>query len=278
VVWQVTTHATELGNQINAFVAKTRDWLQNGPFHLKSTDFDKLSSNIAQAVKNNESALVTGAIATLTTLGELLGGLLLVLLSTFFFLRDGERIWGWLVSLLPKPAHRRVDHAGRVGWSTFGGYMRGVVLIALFHAVTITIVLLVVRVPLAPALGVLIFLGSFIPLIGLTVTGGLCVAVALLEHGVAAAITVGVAIILLVQIEGHVLQPLIMSRTVEVHPLAVAVSVLTGTTVAGIPGALIAVPLVAFVNTAVRALRTDLVPTPPAPAFPVGEEDNPRLG
>jgi predicted PurR-regulated permease PerM len=117
---------------------------------------------------------------------------------------------------------------------------------------------------LAAALGVLIFLGSFIPLLGLTVTGALCVAVALLEHGVASAIVVAIAIVVLVQVEGHVLQPVIMSRSVNIHPLAVAVSVFAGTALAGIPGALIAVPFVAFMNTAVRAVRSG----PPTAAEP----------
>ena len=133
--------------------------------------------------------------------------------------------------------------------------MRGQLLIALFHGTTITIVLLIFRVPLAAALGVLIFIGSFIPLVGLVVTGALAVAVALLEHGLTAAIVVAVAIIVLVQVEGHLLQPFILSRSVDIHPLAVVLSVVAGTTLRGIPGALIAVPLVAFLNTSFRALQ-----------------------
>ena len=114
----------------------------------------------------------------------MLGALLLILLSTFFLLRDGEQIWDWTLRLFPRAAQERVDVAGRVGWRTLGGYMRGQVLIALFHGISVMIMLFVLQVPLAAALGVLIFLGSFIPLVGLTVTGALCVAVALLEHGV----------------------------------------------------------------------------------------------
>ncbi len=146
--------------------------------------------------------------------------------------------------------------------------MRGQVLIAVFHGVSVTIVLLILRVPLAAALGVLIFLGSFIPLVGLTVTGALCVAVALLEHGFTAAIVVAIAIIVLVQLEAHLLQPLIMSRSVEVHPLAIALAVLTGTTLSGIVGALLAVPFVAFVNSTVAALRD-------VPDLPVGDSNFP---
>ena len=258
VTWQISTHSDQLGAQITDFVQKTRNWLQTGPLHLKSSDFDKLTKNITDAVQQHQSAIISGAIQTVQTVVEALGALLLILLSTFFLLRDGELIWGWILRLLPTRAQARIDVAGHAGWQTLGGYMRGQVLIALFHGVSVTIVLLVVRVPLAAALGVLIFLGSFIPLIGLTVTGALCAAVALLEHGYGAAIVVIIAIVVLVQLESHLLQPLIMSRSVDVHPLAIAVAVLTGTLVAGIVGALLAVPLVAFVNSTVHALRRPL--------------------
>jgi predicted PurR-regulated permease PerM len=194
------------------------------------------------------------------------------LLSTFFLLRDGDQIWRWTLRLFPRQSQDRMDLAGRVGWRTLGGYMRGQLIIALFHGTTVTILLFVLRVPLAAALGVLIFLGSFVPLVGLTVTGALCTAVALLEHGVPAAIFVAVSIALLVQIEAHFLQPFVMSRSVEVHPLAIALAVLTGTVLAGIVGALLAVPFVAFVNATVHALRD--TPTAPEGGFPVAHRDN----
>lgn len=255
VSWQISAHASELGDQINAFVAKTRHWLETGPFHVNASDLDRLAGNISDTIRQHQGALISGAIETVRAVVEALGALLLILLSTFFLLRDGELVWRWTVRLFPREAHRSLDHAGRVGWHSFGGYMRGQVLIALFHGVSVMIVLFVLRVPLAAALGVVIFLGSFVPLIGLTVAGALCVAVALLEHGLGAAITVAVAIIVLVQLEAHLLQPVIMSRTVELHPLAIALTVLTGTLLAGIVGALLAVPFVAFLNTTIHALR-----------------------
>jgi predicted PurR-regulated permease PerM len=255
VTWQITTHSTQIGDQISNFVDKTKNWLHTGPLHLKSSDIDKLAENITKTIKDHQGQIISGAIQTVRTVIEILGATLLVLLSTFFLLRDGEQIWKWTLRLFPRAAQHRLDVAGRVGWRTLGGYMRGQVLIALFHGVSVTIVLFILNVPLAAALGVLIFLGSFVPLIGLTVTGALCVAVALLEHGVTAAIVVAVAIIVLVQLEAHLLQPVIMSRSVEVHPLAIALAVLTGTLLAGIVGALLAVPFVAFLNSTIHALR-----------------------
>jgi predicted PurR-regulated permease PerM len=122
---------------------------------------------------------------------------------------------------------------------------------------------------LAAALGVLIFIGSFIPLVGLTVTGALCVVVSLLEHGPATAIAVAVSIVVLFNLEGHLLQPLIMSRAVSVHPLGIALAVVTGTTLGGIPGALITVPLLAFLNSAVRALRAAPAVVDGVPGIPL---------
>ncbi|MFN2517463.1 MAG: AI-2E family transporter [Jatrophihabitantaceae bacterium] len=255
VTWQIATHSGQLGDQVSNLVDSTKNWLKTGPLHLKSADLDKVTKNLTDTIKSNQGRLISGAIATVRTLLEGVAALLLILLSTFFLLRDGEQIWSWALRLFPLPAQPRMDHAGRAGWGTFGGYMRGQLLIALFHGFSIFLLLLVLRVPLAAALAVLIFLGSFIPLVGLTVTGTLCVAVTLLDHGVGAAVIVAVSIIVLVQLEAHLLQPVIMSRSVEVHPLAIALSVITGTILAGIPGALMAVPLVAFLNTTVRALR-----------------------
>ena len=269
VVWQISTHSDQLANQITSSIDKFRNWLRDGPFHVKSSDLDKISQNITNAVKKHQGALISSAIETVRAVAEGLGAVLLIILTTFFMLRDGEIIWKWVLHLFPQAAQRRVDIAGRIGWGTFGRYMRGQLLIALFHGITVTIVLEILRVPLAPALGVLIFLGSFVPLLGLTVAGVLCVAVAILEHGLTAGIVVAIAIVVLFQLEGHVLSPIIMSRSVDLHPLAVAISVVTGTLIAGIPGALIAVPFVAFVNTTVRALRA---PLPDVTSFEEQEE------
>lgn len=255
VSWQISTHAHQLGNEITRSVNEAKHWLRTGPLHLNAADLNRIGSRLTNSVKQNQGQIVSGAIQTVQTVTEALGAVLLVLLSTFFLLRDGDIVWNWVLHLFPRRAHERVDTAARAGWHTFGGYMRGQVLIALFHGVSVMILLLVLRVPLAAALGVLIFLGSFIPLVGVTATGAFCVAVAGLEHGLTAAIVVAIAIIVLVQVEANLLQPVIMSRSVEVHPLAVALSVVTGTLLAGIVGALLAVPLASFLNTTIHALR-----------------------
>lgn len=263
VVWQISTHDQQLADQATNVVNNVKHWLETGPLHIKSSDLNKVSGNLTNTIKEHGTVVLSGAITTVKAVSEGLAALLLILLTTFYLLRDGELVWRWVVHLFPKRAHARLDFAGRAGWGTFGGYMRGQFLIALFHGVTTTILLYILRVPLAPALGVLIFIGSFIPLLGLIVTGALAVAIAILEHGLTAGIVVAVAIIVLVQVESHLLQPFIMSRSVHVHPLAVVLAVVAGTALRGIPGALVAVPLVAFLNTSIKALSAGPVDAPP---------------
>ncbi len=256
---QISSHSTELGNQINNVGVKIKDWLRNGPFHVRDADLDKWTTNLTGVLKTHQTQVLSSAIGTAQTVFEVLGGTFLALISTFFLMRDGDQVWHWVLRLFPQAARERVDRAGDRGWSTLGGYVRGQVTIAFIHAITIFFVLLILRVPLAAALAVIIFLGSFIPILGLTVSGALCIGVTLLEHGLTAGIVVAIAIIALVQIEGNLLQPLIMSRAVHIHPLAVALAVAAGTTLDGVVGALIAVPLVAFTNSFVRALRAEPV-------------------
>ena len=257
VIAQITSHASELGDQIVAVANRITDWLKSGPLHLKDSDIEAWQKKIADTVRTHEGELLSGAVNTARTVIEVISGMLLALFSTFFLLRDGELVWTWVLRLFPHVARERTDRAARRGWQTLGGYVGGQVTIAFIHAVTITVLLFVLRIPLAAALGVLIFLGSFIPIVGLTISGALCVGIALLEHGTGAAVVVAIAIIVLVQVEGHLLQPLIMSRAVHIHPLAVVLAVAAGTALYGIIGALIAVPLAAFSNSFVRGLWGD---------------------
>jgi predicted PurR-regulated permease PerM len=257
VVAQITDHASTLSDQVTRVINNIKSWLHTGPFQVDETQLNNWSSDLTKTLKSHESDLVSGALTTAQVAAEFLGGLLLSILSTFFLLRDGDVIWRWALRLVPRAARVRVDYAGERAWHTLAGYVRGQVTIAFIHAVTITIVLLILRVPLAAALGVVIFLGSFIPILGLTIAGTICVAVTLLEHGLTAAVVIAVVIILLVQAEGNLLQPLIMSRAVHIHPLAVAIAVSAGTTLYGIVGALISVPIVAFTNSFVHGLRDE---------------------
>ncbi|MGN6088253.1 MAG: AI-2E family transporter, partial [Actinomycetales bacterium] len=249
VVTQVSSNFSTLAGQVVDAENAIREWLVSGPLHISEKQLDAIGNDIVKAINDNRQRIASGVFTTASTAIEAISGLLLVLVSVFFLLRDGSTVWRWVVQLFPLSARGDVHVAGRLAWRTLSGYVRGVVLVACADAVTVTIVLLIVRIPLAIALGVLIFVGAFVPLIGLLVTGTLCVLVALVSHGVGAALVVAIAIILAVQAEGQLLHPFVMSRAVRVHPLAVVISVTAGTIVAGIFGALIAVPVVAVANT-----------------------------
>jgi putative heme transporter len=187
----------------------------------------------------------------------------LVLFATFFFLRDGARIWRYLVGLLPAAAREPMARAGEQSWLTLVAYVKATVLVAFIDASGIGLALLILRVPFALPLAALVFLSSFIPIIGATLSGVVAVLVALVTRGPLIALAVLIAVVLVQQLEGHVLQPLIMGRAVAIHPLAVIVAIATGVVLAGIIGALVAVPIVAVLNTAIRHLIYRRVEPPP---------------
>jgi predicted PurR-regulated permease PerM len=206
---------------------------------------------------------------------EILSGTFLVLFALFFFLRDGRMIWRFSVNLLPSQAREPLDHAGLAAWRTLASYVRATVLVAFIDAVGIYIGLELLNVPLALPLGALVFLTAFIPIIGATLSGAVAVLVALVTNGFFTAIVVLIIVIAVQQIEGHLLQPLIMGRAVAIHPLAVIVGIASGLVLGGIIGALIAVPIIAVLNTGIRYLANyravsgqDAAPQPPASPEP----------
>jgi predicted PurR-regulated permease PerM len=263
---QVSRNASSLADQVGDVGDRLRSWLASGPLHLNDQQLSDLVKRVTNAIGQDQGSLASGIFATASTAAEVISGILLVIFSTFFLLRDGDLVWSWVVRLFPASARAHVNVAGGLGWQTLSGYVRGIVIVALADAVSVTIVLLVVRVPLAVPLGVLVFIGAFVPLVGLTVVGTLCVLITLIAHGLGAALVVLLSIVLLVQAEGHLLHPLVMSRAVRIHPLAVVLAVTAGTLVAGIEGAIIAVPLAAVVNSIGGYLRAVAPPDPAAPS------------
>jgi predicted PurR-regulated permease PerM len=208
--------------------------------------------------------LTSGAVGAATTAGHVLTGLLLALFATFFFLKDGPRIWSWVVRLFPADARNRADGAGRRAWLTLISYVRATLAVAFVDAVGIGLGAAILGVPLALPLAVIVFLGSFVPIIGATLSGLVAVLVALVAKGPLTALILLGVVLLVQQLEGHVLQPLLLGRAIKVHPLAVVFGIATGVLLAGIVGALIAVPIVAVINTVASYLSREdrrLVPT-----------------
>jgi putative heme transporter len=267
VITEFVDNAGNLGDQAQRGLQRIQDWLKGGIFHLTDQQIDNVLNTAQDWVRDHQSSLTTGAIATATTALDVLTSIFLILFTTFFFLRDGDKIWRFLVNLLPRKARAPIGNAGAEGWHTLVAYVRATVLVAFIDAVGIGIGLAILRVDLAFALAALVFLGAFIPIIGATLSGAVAVLVALVTRGPVTALLVLAIVIGVQQLEGHVLQPLIMGRAVSIHPLAVILAIATGLVLAGIIGALVSVPLVAVLNTAIRHLAANRrhQPEPPPP-------------
>ncbi|MFE5186887.1 AI-2E family transporter [Streptomyces sp. NPDC056628] len=275
VTWQVMENIDDLSDQIQDGIDELRNWLLNSPFHVTDKQINEIAENLRDAVGANTDEITSAGLEGVTVIVEALTGILLSVFSTLFLLYDGKRIWQWTLKLVPAAARPGVAGAGPRAWATLTAYVRGTVVVALIDAVFIGIGIYFLDVPMAVPLAVFIFLFSFIPLVGAVASGALAVVVALVTQGVFTAVMTLVVVLAVQQIEGHILQPFILGRAVRVHPLAVVLAVAAGGMVAGIGGAVVAVPLVAVTNTIVGYLRRyseemDLAGghAPPAPAVP----------
>jgi predicted PurR-regulated permease PerM len=253
---QVIDGATDLADQVVSGLDEIRDWLRDGPLHASDAQIND-AINEMQALVTQSNAEVVGRLTDVgTAVGHIVAGFFIVLFASFFFLSDGQRIWAWVVRLFPGAARARADSSGRVAWLTLTQFVRATVLVALVDAVGIMIVAAILDVPLVAAIGVLVFLGAFIPLVGATVSGVVAVLVALVDQGPVVALIMLGGVIGVQQLEAHVLQPFLLGRMVAVHPLGVILAIAAGAYFAGIAGALVAVPLVAAVNAVVVYLSS----------------------
>jgi predicted PurR-regulated permease PerM len=254
VVTQFVSSFPVLAKNTTEGIRAIQNSLRSGPLHVSNDQFNGVADAAQNWLDTHRDVLTTGALTTATTAVDVLASALLVLFTTFFFLRDGRRIWQFLVGLLPSAARGPLGAAGEAGWITLVSYVRATVLVAFIDAVGIGLALTFLRVQLAFPLAALVFLGAFVPIVGATVSGAVAVLVALVTDGWVSALVVLAVVIGVQQLEGHILQPLIMGRAVAIHPLAVIVAIATGLVLAGIIGALVAVPLVAVMNTGIRRL------------------------
>jgi putative heme transporter len=254
VVSQFVTGLPGLVEQVTHSIDTARNWLIEGPMHLSKDQITNAGNGAIEALRNNQEKLTSGALSTAATVTEIVTGALLVLFTLIFFLHGGRNIWQFVTKIFPTNVQERVRDAGKAGFHSLIGYVRATFLVALVDAVGIGTGLAIMGVPLALPLASLVFLGAFIPLVGAVIAGFLAVVVALIAKGfIYALITLGL-IIAVQQLEGHVLQPLVMGRAVSIHPLAVVLAIAGGGVLAGIVGALLAVPTMAFLNSAIRVL------------------------
>jgi predicted PurR-regulated permease PerM len=258
---QLATGFDDLAAQVSDGLGQIQDWLRTGPLNISQSDLDDAIAS-AQAWITSDNANLAGRLAAVgATVGHVLAGLFIVLFTTYFLLYQGDQIWAWIVRLFPRAAREQVDGSGRAAWVSLTAFVRATVVVAFVDAVGITVVALVLNVPLAVPIGVLVFLGSFVPVVGATVSGSVAVLVALVAHGPLVAVLMLIGVIGVQQLEAHVLQPFLLGRAVRLHPLAVILVVAAGVVAAGILGALVAVPLAAMLNTIVKYLTAASQPS-----------------
>ncbi|GAA1352711.1 AI-2E family transporter [Streptomyces beijiangensis] len=290
VVWQVMENLDTLSTKVQDGIQELKRWLLNSPFHVTEDQINQIAKNLTDTIGANTNEITSTGLQGITVMVETLTGMLLAMFSTLFLLYDGARIWKWCLKLVPAQARPGLAGAGPRAWRTLTAYVRGTVIVAMIDAIFIGLGIYFLKVPMAVPLAVFIFLFAFIPLVGAVMSGALAVVVALVTEGVFTALMVLAVVLAVQQIEGHILQPFILGRAVRVHPLAVVLSVAAGGLVAGIGGAVVAVPLVAVTNTMVGYLRSysrenALKASPPphgataievAPVLPPGEAGEPK--
>jgi predicted PurR-regulated permease PerM len=255
---QVAEGATDLADQVVVGLDQVRNWLRDGPLGVSDSQLDTWIDATQSAISSStrEGGVLGRVTEVGTAVGHVVAGFFIILFATYFFLADGDRIWSWLVRLSPRAAREHVDGSGRVAWISLTQFVRATVIVALTDAAGIMLVAAILGVPFVLAIGVLVFLGAFIPMVGATVAGTVAILVALVDQGPVTALLMLGGVVIVQQIEGHVLQPFLMGRFVSLHPLGVIVAIGCGVLVAGIAGALIAVPLAAAGNAVVQHLAS----------------------
>lgn len=265
---QVTGQAQEIADQVVAGLEDVRGFVTGPPLNLGEDAVGGAVDNVIGELQANAQSIAGRVLSGAVAAGSLLLTGLLALVLCFFFLKDGPKFLPWLGGLVGPRAEPHVSAVSRRGWATLSGFIRAQAAVGLVDAVAIGTGLAVLGVPLAVPLAVLIFFGAFIPIIGAVVTGALAALIALVTNGPTTALIVIVLVLLVQQLEGNVLQPILVGRTLDLHPAVVILAVTAGGTLAGITGAFLAVPVVAVLAVTIRYARQQLALVEPGPGAP----------
>ena len=259
--WLVTTRVQadypSLVTQFKHTTTQVQAWLAGPPFHLHTGSLQQLSNDVVKYLSQHKSAVEGTVVTGSRIVVELLAGVVLCFFVSFFLIKDGDRIWQWLTSRFQPERKRRADLAGAAAWQAVVYYVRGTSAVAAIHAVVMGITLTIIGAPLVVPLALFMFVAAFVPLVGVLVAGAVALLVVLATKGWIAAIIVFAVMVVMNQLEGHLLQPQVVGKMVRLHPLAVILVLAVGGVVAGIAGAVVAVPITAAVTRAARALRDD---------------------
>lgn len=264
----VAGESDRLGQEFAGGVGRIERWLEGSPFHVDHAALENLQHKVNEYLSQHRSALLSSALSGAGRVLEVLTAAVLALFCSLFFIHSGDRFWHWFQELLPRSVRDPWDRAGRAAWRTFAGYTRGIVIVAATNAVLVGIALFLLGVPLALPLTLLEFFAAFVPLVGSPVALAVATVVALASRGPVIALVVLSLIVIVGQLEGHVLHPLVLSWAVRLHPVVVALSVIAGGVLAGVIGAVVAVPMVSVAWSVFGALRAPPVPDARAPNRP----------
>lgn len=251
---QVAAQIDDLRSSVADGVGEVQDWLRHGPLGLSDEELDAWLDRAQHAIQGNDNEVVKRATEVGSQLTHVATGTFIALFATFFFLYEGDRIWRFVVGIIPAKARTAVDGSGQVAWLSLTAFVRATVLVALVDAIAIAGSAYLLGVPLVFAIGILVFLGAFVPIVGAFASGIVAVLVALVDQGPWTAVFMLLAVLAVQQLESHALQPFLMGRLVRVHPLAIIVAIAAGITISGVVGALVAVPTAACANAVVRHL------------------------
>ena len=233
------------------------DWLASGPLHMSQEQLDGLVDQVQGYATDNATGLASGAIGAASTIGGVVAGIVIALFALFFFMRDGRKLWLWSAKLVPGESTESIDKAGVHAWNTLRRYTQTTVFVAFVDAVGIGLGAWILGVPLALPIGILVFLFSFIPMFGATLSGAIAALVALVDGGWTTALLMLGVVLLVQQLEGNVLYPWLFGKALSLHPLVVLLTITAGTLTLGLVGAIIAVPIVSFFYAFSRALRAE---------------------
>jgi putative heme transporter len=243
---QFQSGLSDLTSQVADGLVQIRDWVRT-TFKISDAQFneyfDTIRENVSQSGNLGDTATAFGLTAT-----HFVAGLFISLFALFFFLYEGPRIWAWVVRLFPRTARDRVDSSAVIAWDQLSAFVRATMIVAFVDAVGIGVGAAILKVPFAFAIGILVFLLAFIPIVGALLSGFVAVVLALVAHGPGVALIMLAIVIGVQQLESHVLQPFLLGKAVSVHPLAVILAIAIGSITAGIVGALVAVPFAAVIN------------------------------
>lgn len=246
----------EVGAAAEEGVAQVLTWLTDGPLDLSREEIDDYVSRATEQLGQNAEGITTGAVGVAVTIFEIVAGFILTIVIGFFFVKDSEKLTGWIMARLPAERRTLARGIGGRAWFTMSGYLRGTAIIAMVDAIFIGLGLLVIGVPLVLPLAVITFFGAFIPILGAVTAGVLAALVALVTNGVTDALLVVLLTTAVQQTEGNILEPVVMSRAVKLHPIVILFALTAGAILGGILGAFLAVPVAAVASSVGNYIRT----------------------